>query len=162
MCQMCIFASLRLVPLQANRKGGRRHSGPSRSPLTLATMAASGSRTAHAQAILGPELSARLPTLRVLLVGAGGIGCELRAWHGPLRRHPGGRLTRRHSQEPGADRVRRYHPAGLGYYRPFQLESTVSIQEEGCEALQGTGKSLSLAFTGTLPFFEHRTDGIYR
>lgn len=34
-------------------------------------------RTAHAKAILGPELHARLPETRVLLVGAGGIGCEL-------------------------------------------------------------------------------------
>ena len=36
-------------------------------------------RTAHAEAILGPELHARLPDVKVLLVGAGGIGCELRA-----------------------------------------------------------------------------------
>ncbi|CCM03477.1 uncharacterized protein FIBRA_05610 [Fibroporia radiculosa] len=34
-------------------------------------------RTAHAKAILGPELFARLPQTKVLLVGAGGIGCEL-------------------------------------------------------------------------------------
>lgn len=34
-------------------------------------------RTAHAEAILGRELCARLPQIRVLLVGAGGIGCEL-------------------------------------------------------------------------------------
>ncbi|KAK0450329.1 uncharacterized protein EV420DRAFT_1621956 [Desarmillaria tabescens] len=34
-------------------------------------------RTAHAEAILGPELHARLPNVKVLLVGAGGIGCEL-------------------------------------------------------------------------------------
>ena len=34
-------------------------------------------RSAHATAILGPELAARLPKVKVLLVGAGGIGCEL-------------------------------------------------------------------------------------
>lgn len=34
-------------------------------------------RTRHATAILGPELASRLPEVRVLLVGAGGIGCEL-------------------------------------------------------------------------------------
>ncbi|KAH7908705.1 hypothetical protein BJ138DRAFT_1103289 [Hygrophoropsis aurantiaca] len=34
-------------------------------------------RSTHAQAILGPELYARLPNTKVLLVGAGGIGCEL-------------------------------------------------------------------------------------
>ncbi|KAG7439796.1 uncharacterized protein BT62DRAFT_976503 [Guyanagaster necrorhizus] len=34
-------------------------------------------RTAHAESILGPELHARLPDIKVLLVGAGGIGCEL-------------------------------------------------------------------------------------
>lgn len=31
----------------------------------------------HAAAILGPELYSRLPNTRILLVGAGGIGCEL-------------------------------------------------------------------------------------
>jgi ubiquitin-like 1-activating enzyme E1 B len=35
------------------------------------------SRNAHAAAILGPELHSRLQNTRVLLVGAGGIGCEL-------------------------------------------------------------------------------------
>lgn len=35
-------------------------------------------RSTHAAAILGPELYSRLPNTRVLLVGAGGIGCELR------------------------------------------------------------------------------------
>lgn len=35
-------------------------------------------RTAHAKAVLGPELYARLADTKVLLVGAGGIGCELR------------------------------------------------------------------------------------
>jgi len=35
-------------------------------------------RGTHAAAILGPELYSRLPNTRVLLVGAGGIGCELR------------------------------------------------------------------------------------
>lgn len=34
-------------------------------------------RTAHVEAILGRELCARLPQTKVLLVGAGGIGCEL-------------------------------------------------------------------------------------
>ena len=37
-------------------------------------------RNRHAEAVLGPELSARLPQTKVLLVGAGGIGCELRAY----------------------------------------------------------------------------------
>lgn len=34
-------------------------------------------RTSHALAILGPELHNKLPETKVLLVGAGGIGCEL-------------------------------------------------------------------------------------
>lgn len=34
-------------------------------------------RTTHAEAILGPELYKRLADTKVLLVGAGGIGCEL-------------------------------------------------------------------------------------
>ena len=35
-------------------------------------------RGAHVRAILGPELYAQLANTNVLLVGAGGIGCELR------------------------------------------------------------------------------------
>ncbi|KAF8514983.1 hypothetical protein JB92DRAFT_2718341 [Gautieria morchelliformis] len=35
------------------------------------------SRDHHALAILGPALHARLPGIRVLIVGSGGIGCEL-------------------------------------------------------------------------------------
>lgn len=34
-------------------------------------------RGTHVAAILGPELYSRLPNTRILLVGAGGIGCEL-------------------------------------------------------------------------------------
>jgi hypothetical protein len=40
-------------------------------------MSTARARTAHAKAILGPELHAQLPHTKVLLVGAGGIGCEL-------------------------------------------------------------------------------------
>lgn len=40
-------------------------------------MSTAKARTAHAKAILGPELHARLAETKVLLVGAGGIGCEL-------------------------------------------------------------------------------------
>jgi hypothetical protein len=40
-------------------------------------MSQNKTRDTHAAAILGPELHARLPDTRVLLVGAGGIGCEL-------------------------------------------------------------------------------------
>ena len=36
------------------------------------------SRGFHSRTILGPELYARLPDMKVLIVGAGGIGCELR------------------------------------------------------------------------------------
>ncbi|OCH85042.1 hypothetical protein OBBRIDRAFT_785397 [Obba rivulosa] len=39
--------------------------------------AARNGRSAHAKAVLGPELYARLADTKVLLVGAGGIGCEL-------------------------------------------------------------------------------------
>ena len=44
-------------------------------PLTLSP---SNSRNTHARAILGPNLHDRLPDVKVLMVGAGGIGCELR------------------------------------------------------------------------------------
>lgn len=37
-------------------------------------------RDNHALAILGPALHSRLPSLNVLIVGSGGIGCELCAW----------------------------------------------------------------------------------
>ncbi|KAJ4480099.1 hypothetical protein J3R30DRAFT_3669821 [Lentinula aciculospora] len=40
-------------------------------------MSTASGRTAHAKAILGPELHSRLAETKVLLVGAGGIGCEL-------------------------------------------------------------------------------------
>ncbi|KAJ7078490.1 hypothetical protein C8R44DRAFT_825307 [Mycena epipterygia] len=40
-------------------------------------MSTAKARTAYAKAILGPELHNRLAETKVLLVGAGGIGCEL-------------------------------------------------------------------------------------
>ncbi|KAJ6551695.1 hypothetical protein B0H19DRAFT_1211283 [Mycena capillaripes] len=40
-------------------------------------MSTAKARTAYAKAILGPELHQRLADTKVLLVGAGGIGCEL-------------------------------------------------------------------------------------
>lgn len=41
------------------------------------TLNTSGTRASYARAILGPTLHNRLPQTKVLLVGAGGIGCEL-------------------------------------------------------------------------------------
>lgn len=41
-------------------------------------MSTAKARSAHARAILGEELYKQLPNTKVLLVGAGGIGCELR------------------------------------------------------------------------------------
>jgi hypothetical protein len=97
-------------------------------------MQASGSRATHASAVLGPELAARLPELRVLLVGAGGIGCELREF--PRRKvlmvYTKALL---HSQELGLDWLRSNHPVGLGYNRPLKPEQTVPVQKEGCEEL---------------------------
>ena len=43
----------------------------------MSTMSTARARTAHSKAILGSELHAQLPNTKVLLVGAGGIGCEL-------------------------------------------------------------------------------------
>ncbi|KAJ3796913.1 hypothetical protein GGU11DRAFT_809438 [Lentinula aff. detonsa] len=40
-------------------------------------MSTAAGRTKHAEAILGPELHTRLSLTKVLVVGAGGIGCEL-------------------------------------------------------------------------------------
>ncbi|CEQ39397.1 SPOSA6832_00923 [Sporobolomyces salmonicolor] len=47
-------------------------------------MAAPPDRYAHARAILGEDLFAKLQNSRVLVVGAGGIGCELLKNMGPL------------------------------------------------------------------------------
>lgn len=44
-------------------------------PLNLSP---SKSRNTHARAILGPKLHDQLPNVKVLMVGSGGIGCELR------------------------------------------------------------------------------------
>lgn len=41
-------------------------------------MSTAKARNAHARAILGEELFTQLSNTKVLLVGAGGIGCELR------------------------------------------------------------------------------------
>jgi tRNA A37 threonylcarbamoyladenosine dehydratase len=41
-------------------------------------MSVAKGRISHAKAILGPELHFQLANTSVLLVGAGGIGCELR------------------------------------------------------------------------------------
>ena len=42
-------------------------------------MSTAKGRNAHAKAVLGTELHSQLANTSVLLVGAGGIGCELRA-----------------------------------------------------------------------------------
>ncbi|KZP02367.1 hypothetical protein FIBSPDRAFT_970087, partial [Athelia psychrophila] len=56
----------------SNLCGGRKCDGAAVRP----SPGPSG-RTRHVEATLGPELCARLPQTNVLLVGAGGIGCEL-------------------------------------------------------------------------------------
>ncbi|KLO06151.1 hypothetical protein SCHPADRAFT_1002503 [Schizopora paradoxa] len=43
----------------------------------MTTTSSTTLRTAHIKAILGNELHSRLPSTKILLVGAGGIGCEL-------------------------------------------------------------------------------------
>ncbi|KAH9006577.1 hypothetical protein EDB86DRAFT_2874952 [Lactarius hatsudake] len=43
----------------------------------MAPLSLSKSRNTHTRAILGPKLHDRLPNVKVLMVGAGGIGCEL-------------------------------------------------------------------------------------
>ena len=77
-------------------------------------------RGTHAAAILGPELYSRLPNTRILLVGAGGIGCELCESPPPhdhddalldsvvtlTNNNPPNLLT---SKECGNDRFRGYH-----------------------------------------------------
>ena len=62
--------ALPIIHPKVRQKYSQTMSGPSKTTYT--------GRTAHAEAILGRELCARLPQTKVLLVGAGGIGCELR------------------------------------------------------------------------------------
>jgi ubiquitin-like 1-activating enzyme E1 B len=46
--------------------------------MTPSNLSSPKSRDLHARAILGPKLHDRLPNVKALIVGAGGIGCELR------------------------------------------------------------------------------------
>ena len=43
----------------------------------MASTSSAPERSRHARAILGDSLCSRLANVKVLLVGAGGIGCEL-------------------------------------------------------------------------------------
>jgi molybdopterin/thiamine biosynthesis adenylyltransferase len=46
-------------------------------------------RSSHAKAILGAELHSKLAETRALVVGAGGIGCELREFVGIATKRAG-------------------------------------------------------------------------
>ncbi len=50
------------------------------STTTLQTALEKMSRLGHSEALLGPELSKKVRETPILVVGAGGIGCELREW----------------------------------------------------------------------------------
>jgi hypothetical protein len=80
------------------------------SPFNLSS---SKTRDFHARAILGPKLHDRLPNVKVLLVGAGGIGCELRMRvlcpSECIFLTTGDRCFS--SQERRTCRIRAYHPA---------------------------------------------------
>jgi hypothetical protein len=105
-----------------------------------------GCRSAHAMAVLGPELHASLPNTRVLLVGAGGIGCELckpffvsivkyflasfscNIFFGMFM------LFVFRSKKCCPHWVWGHNPPGFGHDRPLKLESSVFISEETCQA----------------------------
>lgn len=57
-----------------------RRAPPKSYAKTLVAERIMSGRSVHAKAILGQELYGRLSHIKVLLVGAGGIGCELRAY----------------------------------------------------------------------------------
>lgn len=90
------------------------------------TLDNSGSRASYARAILGPTLHNRLPQTKVLLVGAGGIGCELctlliiylLAWYSQFENC---------SEEHCPSRVRAYHAFGPGHYRLVEFEPPISL-----------------------------------
>lgn len=80
-------------------------------------------RGTHTAAILGPELYSRLPNTRILLVGAGGIGCELCrsplshdrdviCWIASVALTDVNMSNLPTSKERGHDRVRGYHSPG--------------------------------------------------
>lgn len=91
-------------------------------------------RTVHAEAILGPELHAQLPNTKVLLVGAGGIGCELRAPSISLFRKSLAHGDPETSQKHRVDWLWENHTVGPGYDRLVESQQTVLVQEKGCEA----------------------------
>ena len=133
-CHTVTCAPFRVTPLL--RSGGWRldhfDNVESHSLARLRRIHYTMARGAHAAAILGPELYSRLPNTRVLLVGAGGIGCEL-CKSSPLHslrddilldsiRIPMGAdvLAWITSKECGHDRVWRYHSPGPRHYRPVE------------------------------------------
>jgi hypothetical protein len=96
------------------------------------------SRGSHARAILGPKLHDRLPSVKVLIVGAGGIGCELRM-RIPFRQMRFFLTTGDYSEERRACRIRAHYPARSGHHRPFQPEPSILVPKEGREAEQSLG-----------------------
>ena len=83
-------------------------------------MSTAKARTAHARAILGPELHDQLSSTRVLLVGAGGIGCELR--ESILFLEWFHLLTSGFSEEYRLDGLWRNHAFGSRHHRPVKPE----------------------------------------
>jgi hypothetical protein len=71
-----------LIKQHSDRQSASHHlSQPCRMAPFAGNLSSSNSRDLHARAILGPKLHDRLPDVKVLIVGAGGIGCELRTSH---------------------------------------------------------------------------------
>ena len=106
-------------------------------------------RSSHASAILGQDLFSRLPQTKVLLVGAGGIGCELCACIlssilTPFLTHDNPFFAcafSTYSEKHRPHRIWRHHSPRPRHDRPLQSQPPIPFQEKGHQAKQGFGAS---------------------
>jgi hypothetical protein len=79
---------LLLISFDSTLTDRKKRTTSGRVPMAPSKLSSPKSRGFHARAILGPKLHDRLPDVKVLIVGAGGIGCELRMPAYPVTPNP--------------------------------------------------------------------------